>query len=229
MKKTLYICGDSFCVTDPEYGISWTEMLQEQCPSLEIKNFSSIGASNYLIYLQVKEALEQNCDYLIYNATSSIRQEFLLNNDHAIRDSVDRYWRHDRPGGALRCNSYHNIEKNVDGIFTDNHRQIIKNFFTSFFDLPSQIEKNYVFISHTLNLLSAHAHVTDWAWSRGGFEHKNFLNSQPSWNFDAYVNRECDINLWDHYQPNVYRPYYHVTNFDIMQSVCDSYKKMLKL
>jgi len=78
-KKTLYICGDSFCSSDPEYGKNWSDLIAERCLNLEVVNLSSPGASNYLIYLQVKQALEKNCDYLIYHATSSIRQEFLIN------------------------------------------------------------------------------------------------------------------------------------------------------
>lgn len=229
MKKTLYICGDSFCTTDPEYGISWVELLQEQCPTIEIKNFSSIGASNYLIYLQVKEALEQKCDYLIYHATSSIRQEFLINKDNATKDSVDRYWRQDKPAGALRCNSYHNVEKNLDNIFSNTERHIIKQFFTNFFDLPGQVEKNYIFICHTLDLIAKNKNLINWSWSRGGFEHSTFSNSQQDWNFTEYSSRECDINLWNHYCPDVYRPHYHITNKEVIQNVCNTYKKMLHL
>lgn len=27
MNKTLYICGDSFCSSDPEYGDNWVDLL----------------------------------------------------------------------------------------------------------------------------------------------------------------------------------------------------------
>jgi hypothetical protein len=228
MKKTLYICGDSFCTSDPEYGASWTDLFSQMNPEIDVRNFSSIGASNYLVYLQVKEALAAGCDYLIFHATSSVRQEFVIDRDQATTDSVDRYWRQDRPQGSMRCNSFQNVEKNLDGLFSWDQRLTIKEYFADFFDFAGQIEKNYVFIYHTLNMLDSHKALT-WAWSRGGFEHSRFAGTSNTWDFSKFADRECPLNLWDHYVPDVYRPHFHVNDPDVVQNVCNSYQKLLKL
>ena len=67
-----------------------------------------------------------------------------------------------------------------------------------------------------------------WAWSRGGFEHAKFLDSQD-WDFSSYQAQECAINLWDHYDNNVIRPFYHVTDTETHKKVCNLYLDMLKL
>ena len=67
-----------------------------------------------------------------------------------------------------------------------------------------------------------------WGWSRGGFEHSKFKNSNR-WNFDAYTQNESNINLWDDYDNTIERPYYHVTNIQIHQKVCKHYIDMLNL
>lgn len=229
MKKKLYICGDSFCARDPEYGPGWVDIIESMHPELEIKNFSSIGASNYLIYLQVKQALEDRADYVIFHATSSIRHEFLVKDDKAQKDSVDRYWRQDRPHGSMRCNSFYNVQKNLDQVFNSDQRTIVQDFFSCFFDFPSQIEKNYIFISYILNLIATNQYLSNWAWSQGGFEHPSFASGVSLWDFETYRDRECQINLWDHYQPNVYRPHYHVTDASILQKVCEQYSILLSL
>lgn len=229
MRKKLYICGDSFCTKDPEYGSSWVDVMENTNLELEIKNFSSIGASNYLIYLQVKQALEDNADYIIFHATSSIRNEFLIEVDGSEKDSIDRYWRQDRPSGSMRCNSFYNVQKNLDKVFDKQERKIIEDFFLRFFDLASQIEKNYIFIRHILDLIDSDKHLVGWAWSQGGFEHPKFSTNHASWDFTRYRNKECKINLWNHYVPNVYRPHYHVNDSEVIQKVCKEYSILLKL
>ena len=90
------------------------------------------------------------------------------------------------------------------------------------------IEKNYIFIYHTLRTLSENKNLTNWAWSRGGFEHRLF-NTVNEWDFSAWQDKHCDINLWDHYDNTLARPFYHVTDNAIKQSICDTYINMLNL
>jgi len=230
MKKTLYICGDSFCSSDPAYGDNWTDMLEKKYPNIDIINLSSFGASNYLIYLQVKQALEKQCNYLIYHATSSIRQEFIVATDNALNDSSDRYYQINQDNlYSMVSASWLNPEKNLHKIFNNNKIQKIKEFFTEFIDLPVLIEKNYITISYTLSLLKSNVNLEDWAWTQGGFEHSVFSNA-CQWDFSLYQSQHYkDINLWDYYDPNLKRPYYHITDKHLLENVCNGYATKLNL
>jgi hypothetical protein len=225
MRKKLYICGDSFCGHDPDYSHSWVNEFTNRHPELEIHNLSSPAASNYLIYLQVKEALANNCNYIIYHATSSIRHEFVLTADNATKDSYDRYWNVLAPIAAPMVSiSWPNPHHTANQVINETTQKEMQEFFFKHVDLQSLIEKNYVFIQYTLSLLSASD--TRWLWSQGGFEHPAFGNVR-SWGFDR--TNESTINLWDHYKPKVVRPYHHVNDTDIIKKVCDHYESMLNL
>lgn len=226
-KKTLYICGDSFCSSDPEYGKNWSDLIAERCPGVEVINLSSPGASNYLIHLQVKLALEHGCSYLIYHATSSIRQEFLLDDRQVYLDTIDRYWSpRDKENKSMVSNSWITPQRNTE-VFDSQELALIKEFFTRFVDLPSMIMKNYIFIAHTLSLIND-SRLDNWIWNRGGFEHKKFQNSSQ-WDFSRYSQNESIINLWDDYDNSLWRPYFHITDQALLEKTCNYYINMLNL
>jgi len=139
--KTLFVCGDSFCTSDSEHGPNWIDQLSKRYPALKIINLSTVGASNYLIYLQVKHALLQDCDYLIYNATSSIRQEFALREDHAAIDDYSRYLdiRSNNDRAAMISTSLLTPDRYWKNKFKSD---LVKQFFKECCDLPNLIEKN---------------------------------------------------------------------------------------
>ena len=230
MNEKLYICGDSFCSTDKEYGDNWPEILEKSCASIDVVNLSSFGASNYLIYKQVQYALEQQCDYLIYNATSAIRQEFVIKEDYQLTDNIHRYYNINQPNQKkpMACISWLNPDKNAAHFFDKAKINKIKDFFNEFIDMPVLVEKNYIFIKSTLQLITSNKNLKGWAWSIGGFEHKAFSNIS-NWDFQKYKEFHTDINLWDYYDPKVKRPYYHVSDRNILQQTSLCYIKKLKL
>lgn len=224
----LYICGDSFCCADPEYPGHWSELIASARSDISIINLASPAASNYLIYLQVKHALENHGDYIIYNATSSIRQEFVFNKNLDDQDQVNRYWNLSDPDNSksMISVSWPNPQNTASQVLDKKVIKTHSDYFTRFIDLPSLIEKNYIFIKHTLNILSSSQ--SKWVWNQGGFNHKNF-GTPLNYNFLEYQNKESNINLWDYYNPLVKRPYYHVTDYKVHQNVCDYYLSMLQL
>jgi hypothetical protein len=224
----LYICGDSFCVNDTDFGDNWVNLLTNQYPNLAVVNLASCGASNYLIYLQVKQALEDKCNFLIYNATSSVRQEFSVNSDNYNNDSIKRYWNvnNQSKDASMICGSWLGIDRHYKEIINSDETNEIHNFFKKYVDLPSLIEKNFIFVLHTLTLLESSD--VKWAWSQGGFEHKNFSFKQYP-EFNQYRSKECSINLWDYYVRDQIRPWFHVTDPEIHQNACKSYADILKL
>jgi hypothetical protein len=224
--KTLYICGDSFCSTDPEYPGSWVETFQMQHPDLCVISLAIPGASNFQIYLQVKEALAQNCNYLIYHATSSIRHEFLAHPLVSPQQGYKNYWDRTCPDELRQmvCTSWLTPENSL--ILDASQIKLIKTFFKKFINLDSEVEKNYLFIISTLNLINDSG-VKNWLWSRGGFEHKNFKNAK-SWLFD-FADREVDYNLWDYYDAQSTRPFYHISDVSVIETACKHYSNMLNL
>ena len=224
----IYICGDSFCSQDKEYGSNWVDLLIQKSPT-KIINLSRPGASNYLIYLQVKHALENNATYIIYHATSSIRHEFSFTTDDTSKDNIDRYWNVLTPNNPKKtiCTSWATPLINTPIDFKYELTEIY-TFGTKFLDLPSTIEKNYIYILFTLQLIKENNKLCNWAWSQGGFEHPKF-NPNSNWNFSQYRQYESKINLWDYYNSTALRPYYHITDIKIHQEVCNLYFDMLKL
>jgi hypothetical protein len=227
MTKRLFICGDSFCSTDPDYSGSWVEYLQTLCPDTDIVNLSSPGASNYLIHLQVKHAVENDCDYLIYHATSSVRFEFSINHTEVEKENLYRYWNrsHNEADKSMICTSWLTPENSE--FFDRKQSQQIKDFFTTFIDFSSQIYKNYLYIKSTLQLIETKK-ITNWVWSQGGFEHDSF-NPVMEWDFSDYRDKESIYNLWDYYDPQKLRPYYHVEDPELIKNICTYYKNRLQL
>ena len=223
----LYICGDSFCCNDFEYPGNWAELLTATA-KVNVVNLASPAASNYLIYLQVKHALEQQCDYLIYNATSSIRHEFVLRKNFDQQDHFARYWNLSKPNSdcSMVSISWPNPQNTASRLFDKQTIKSHSDYFNQHIDLPSLIEKNYIFIQHTLHLLSNSK--IKWAWNRGGFEHKNF-GGTSDYDFSKWNKNESKINLWDYYNNTVTRPYYHITDKKVLQDTCDQYINMLQL
>jgi hypothetical protein len=228
----IFVCGDSFCVRDPEYGPAWIDYLCNALPDADVITLSSPAASNYLIYLQTQHALTNGADYIIYHATSSIRQEFLLRPDDSERDHYQRYWNIADPqqNPSMACTSWLNPDKTTVGVLSKSDSHKIKNFFCQHLDLTSVIEKNHIFIKHTLAMLESAPNLKNWAWSRGGFEHRTFAQHQ-FWDFSQYQSRECHINLWDKFEPGhrLERPFYHIVDHDVKRDVAEEYINLLKL
>lgn len=223
-----YICGDSFCFEDPDYGPSWVNLLKDALPNINIINLASPGASNYLIFLQVQHALNNHCDFLIYHATSSIRNEFSIGNNDCKKDHFSRYWTPtDTKNKSVVSNSWADPTRGT-GEMMNKSGNLIKQFFTEHIDFSSMVGKNYIFIDYTLNLIASQLPRTKWAWNRGGFEHYKFTGAQE-WEFSKFTDRECQINLWDDYDHALLRPYYHVVDINVHKQVRDHYLNMLEL
>jgi hypothetical protein len=64
-------------------------------------------------------------------------------------------------------------------------------------------------------------------FDQGGFEHSKFGGSTKLYfkKFDQY---RSQVNLWDHGNTALYRPYYHITDPDIHKSVADYYIKEIQ-
>jgi hypothetical protein len=139
----IYVCGDSFGVSDPEYGAGWMDQIGATI------NLCQVSASNLLIAQQVDRAIAAGAERIIVLFTSSTRSEKVEN-------------------GRIIPFSWHTANTTTTP-FSTNQLRILQEYFTEFHDLGLAIYTNQCIIQHTLGCL--HQSGVDYTWDQGGFEH----------------------------------------------------------
>jgi hypothetical protein len=200
--KQVYICGDSFCVPDPEYGACWVDLLAEQ---RTVVNLAQVSATNLLISQQVDQAIAESADFVIVQGTSCTRSETKFNGQVV-------------PYSFLTASA-------TTTKFNDRQLQIIREYYTEFFDLDLAIYHNQCIIQHTLQKLVDSN--TPFRFDQGGFEHPKFGATRTDYfaKFDSY---RSAINLWDYADIRDYRPYYHICDTEVHQRVAQYYLKEMQ-
>ena len=193
----IYICSDSFGVSDPEYGLSWTDILAAR---FDVVNLSQMAATNLLISQQVDRALTNRARFIIVQCTAVTRGE--------------KRWQ-----DGYHPFSYHTASP-VTTAFDGNQLRILKEYFTEFFDLDLAIYQNKITIEHTLQRILDTA--TPFLFDQGGFEHLSFDRAVPGY-FEKFQKYRSEINLWDFAQTRKYRPYFHITDPAVHVRVADYY------
>jgi hypothetical protein len=196
MDNCVYICGDSFGVSDLDYGECWVDHLSK---SVNVKNLSIVCASNLLISQQVDRAIRENADFIICLCTSSTRLEVLFQ-------------------GRVIPFSVHSIDHTTK--FDTQQKQILKKYINEFFDLDSAIYLNRCIIENTLQkLLDSRI---PFLFDQGGFEHKSFGGIDTEY-FLKYKTYKSKFNLWDYITTKNYRPYYHITDTAVHLKIANYY------
>lgn len=198
----VYVCGDSFCVSDPEYGPNWVDLIAEHHA---VTNLSQVAASNLLISLQVEQALLARPDFILVQGTSCTRGETRYN-------------------GKLQPWSYHTVSKETSP-FDDNQLRILKEYFAEMYDLDLAIYMNKCIIENTLQKL--HDSGIPFRFDQGGFEHPNFAGEKRKY-FERFKEYLSKVNIWDHVVCKNYRPYYHITDPKVHRDFADYYLKCMK-
>lgn len=197
----IYICSDSFGVSDPDYGSCWTDILAERFP---VTNLSQVAATNLLIAQQVDQALSAQAKFIILQCTAVTRAE-------------------KREKGQIIPFSYHTASR-VTTPFDDRQLSILKKYFTEFFDLDLAIYQNKIIIEHTLQKILDSG--TPFIFDQGGFEHQSFDRASQGY-FAKFLRYRSDMNLWDHASDKKYRPYFHITDLQVHQRVADYYSQAI--
>ena len=190
------VCGDSFCVPDPDYGPMWADLL---AADREVRNYSERTATNLLIARQVDQAIQDDAEFVIVHFTSCTRGE----KPHA---------------GRYVPFSYHTASE-ITTPFDSNALRILKEYYTEFFDLDLAIYQNAITIEHTLAKLVQSNRP--FRFDQGGFEHSSYGGTGQY--FTQYTQYRSEYNLWDHANVRKFRPYYHVTHSHIHQQVAEYY------
>ncbi len=196
MIEKVYICGDSFCVSDPEYGPCWVDYLSQK---RSVTNLSRVAATNLMISMQVDRAIADGADFVIVQGTACTR-------------SQTRYQ------GAIVPYSYHTASETTTP-FDRTKLNVLKRYYTEFFDLDLAIYENKCIIENTLQKL-VHSGI-EFLFDQGGFEHPSFGSTTQY--FTQYSQYRSAINLWDYARTRDYRPYYHIVDDDVHQQVAEYY------
>jgi hypothetical protein len=197
--KRVYICGDSFCVPDPEYGACWVDLLAKQ---RTVVNLAQVSATNLLISQQVDQAIAESADFVILQGTSCTRSETRFNGKVV-------------PYSFLTSNT-------TTTKFNDRQLTIIREYYTEFFDLDLAIYHNQCIIQNTLQKLADNS--IPFRFDQGGFEHPKF-GATPTEYFAKFDNYRSKINLWDYADTKDYRPYYHIRDAEVHQRIAHYYIK----
>jgi hypothetical protein len=196
----IYICGDSFGVSDPDYGQGWMDMLSSQ---YQIINLSQVCASNLMIAQQVETAINKSADFVIVLFTASTRNQTKINN-------------------KLIPYSIHSLDHTTP--FTNQQLAVIKEYTAEFFDLELAIYQNQLTIEATLQKLADSG--VDFVFDQGGFEHPSYGGTKKYFTkFDAYRSK---LNLWDYAWIRHYRPYHHIDNLADHRTIANYYMSVIK-
>lgn len=197
----IYICGDSFCVPDPDYGAMWVELLAQEFP---VTNLAQIASTNLLIARQVDQAIAARAEFVIVHGTAVTRAEKRV-GDHYVPFS------------------YHTASKTTTP-FSEHQLHVLKEYYTEFFDLDLAIYQNKITIENTLQKLQDSG--TPFLFDQGGFEHARF--GPRARYFERYDQHRSAVNLWDYSVTRDYRPYYHIVDLDIHRRVANYYAQQIK-
>lgn len=211
--KTVYICGDSFSATDPEYGESWTEMIESLLrDKARVVNLSIVAASNLLVSIQAGAAVSNDADFVIVNCTAVTRSELAREPLVLSGSLMDRFIRKDLISFS--------IMRPYRSHLTDSQCELIKRYHTEFFDLPLAIYKDSCIIANMLYTLEKSR--IPYIFDQGGFEHASFGGEKDRY-FTDYDHRRSSINLWDYGSTQDERPYYHIKEAATHRRIAEYY------
>ena len=196
--KRVYVCGDSFCVPDPDYGACWVDYLAQH---RSVHNLAQVAATNLMISMQVDRAIAEHADFVIVQGTACTR-------------SQTRYQ------GKIVPYSYHTASETTTP-FDRTKLSVLKHYYVEFFDLDLAIYENKCIIENTLQKLVDSG--IDFLFDQGGFEHASFGGATEY--FTQYSQYRSAVNLWDHAQTRDYRPYYHIVDDAVHRSVAEYYTR----
>jgi hypothetical protein len=222
--KNLYICGDSFGYSDPEYGACWVDILIKKLSNWQVTNLSRVCASNLQISTQVDHAIKQKPDYIIYLMTTSTRED-IPHTVASLKDMSQRYTNIADPSTDTDLTSYSIFSLDNTTILSDSQLKLLTEYHKNFFDLDVSIYKSKLICEATLQ------HLVDsnipFVFDQGGFENTNFTGASSTAYFENYIAHKSAFNLWDYYTTKKHRPYYHIQDTDVHERVADYYYNLI--
>ena len=191
----IYICGDSFGVSDPEYGVCWADLLAQHYPTT---NLAQVCASNLMIAQQVDQAIAAKPDFIIVLFTASTRGETQFN-------------------GRVTPYSIHSLDATTP--FSEFQLKVLRDYTAEFFDIDLAIYRNQCIIESVLHRLENSG--IDFLFDQGGFEHRSYGGVGQY--FSSYDRWRSAVCLWDYANVRTHRPYYHIQDPERHQMIANYY------
>jgi hypothetical protein len=181
--KTLYTLGDSFMTVDyPPGGI--TSFLESYAERKQFQHISlgRAGATNFMIRLQIEQAIHEHADYVVVATTCSDRFDVALDPDELFGEFGLQHILHTGYGSASEKNVQHanlkiisdtfvNIERQShEKIISQVQRHALKNYVTNLHSVSLANQKDYYIISDGLRKLQSvqipFVFLPSWMWYR---------------------------------------------------------------
>ena len=186
--KNLYSCGDSFMTVDyPANKV--TSFLELYCQHKEFKHVSlaRAGATNFMIRMQIEQAIEDHADYVVVSNTSVDRIDIVLDIDnqdpwftldHILHKGYNSASELMFPGinPKMISDTINNIMWAIhENIVPEQKKQAIKHWVADLHNHSLQRQKDYFLISDGLRKLKEY-HIPfvylpktsmgfmDWSW-----------------------------------------------------------------
>jgi hypothetical protein len=224
------ICGDSFASLDPEWpDYSWVSRIQHHLLTpVDVKIHARPGCSNFHIRQQIDRAIDLKSDYIIYLATSSIRNDlcFGRSTDNTL---LDRYWNltDDQFDSQRDLVSYSWLTME-EYPFEADQIDFLKKYFTLFYDMDVAIKQSFYMIESCLYTLENYSNC--WTWSQSGFEHISFPGASLQPFNQRWRQKESKLNTWDFWQRRTRneRPYFHIIDKNVHEKIASYYATQIK-
>jgi hypothetical protein len=215
--KKVYICGDSFATSDPEYGACWVDLLSEKLAAQAmVYNNSSVAASNLLVSIQVKQAIDDQADFVIVQGTAVTRDQVSV-QPVSKRSLLERF--------ALKHLIAFSIYRPYRSYLNSQQQQVIQDYYSRFFDLDLCIYRDECIIENSLQRLTDNN--IPFLFDQGGFEHPSFGAERTDY-FTKFRSSFSQVNLWDLGNTVDERPYYHIKELPTHRKIADYYYEQIK-
>lgn len=223
--NTLYICGDSYGVSDWQYGQCWVDILTQKISDrFNVVNLSKVCASNLQISTQIDFAISKKADFIIYLMTSSTRED-VTHKQSVEKNIFKRYTDISNQTLETDLTSYSIFSLDHTTILSENQLALLRQYHGEFFDMDLTIYKNEIIIEGILSRLAASN--IPFIYDQGGFENTKFSNTIDKIYFKNYLKHKSAINLWNFTHGKKHRPYYHIEDLEIHKNVADYYLKLI--
>ena len=217
MKQSVYICGDSFCVSDQDYDYTpWTEQVNAV-------SLGSVCASNQLIALQVEHAIAQQAKFIIVEFTS-VTRDIVQFADKKQDNLLDRFYSLTEQDNTNKDLTSYTIWSTKTALaLTQEQRDQLDSYNKNFFDIDVAIHRDQLIIEATLQRLVDSG--IPFLFDQGGFEHPSYGGVGTY--FTKYNKYRSKLCLWDYADTRTHRPYYHITDQKIHNKLANYFQKAI--
>jgi hypothetical protein len=218
LTQSVYICGDSFTVDDKEYD------QQPWSKQIDAVSLGSVCATNQLIALQVEHAIREQASFIIVEFTSVTRDivQFADKKQDSLFDRFYSLTAEDNQNKDLT--SYTIWATNNASALTQEQRDQLDSYNKNFFDIDVAIHRDRLIIEATLQQLVDSG--IPFLFDQGGFEHSSYGGVGTYFKkFEQYRSKYC---LWDYADTRTFRPYYHITDQSVHDTIAEYYNNFIQ-